>query len=106
MAQHSWNDIAPLEVTPGITRQLIHTASLTLARICFQKGAGLALHHHVHEQVTTVISGRLRLEVNGELIELGPGSVGCIASDVPHSVEALEDTLVLDVFTPARTDWQ
>ncbi len=25
---------------------------------------------------------------------------------MPHSAEALEDTLVIDVFTPPRRDWE
>jgi len=28
-----------------------------------------------------------------------------IPSNVPHSAEALEDTLDLDVFSPIRQDW-
>ena len=28
-----------------------------------------------------------------------------IESDVPHEVEALEDSVVLDVFAPRREDW-
>ena len=28
-----------------------------------------------------------------------------LAANVPHGVEALEDTVVLDVFSPVREDW-
>jgi quercetin dioxygenase-like cupin family protein len=28
-----------------------------------------------------------------------------IPPHAPHEVEALEDTVVLDIFTPAREDW-
>ena len=28
-----------------------------------------------------------------------------LAADVPHEVEALEDSVVLDVFSPVREDW-
>jgi len=36
---------------------------------------------------------------------LGPGDVMPLAPHVPHWVEALEDTVAVDVFSPAREDW-
>ena len=33
-------------------------------------------------------------------------SRGRYAANVPHEVEALEDSIVLDVFSPARDDWR
>jgi hypothetical protein len=29
----------------------------------------------------------------------------CIPPNLPHSAEALEDTVDLDIFTPPREDW-
>jgi quercetin dioxygenase-like cupin family protein len=106
MEQYSWHHTPEEALSPLITRQVIHTPALTMLRGTFKQGAVLPLHHHVHEQLTTVLSGRLRLEVNGEVVVLGPGELARLPSDVPHAAEALEDTVILDVFTPARTDWQ
>ena len=33
------------------------------------------------------------------------GEVLCIPSNVPHAVEAMEDSVVVDVFAPSRDDW-
>jgi quercetin dioxygenase-like cupin family protein len=33
------------------------------------------------------------------------GEVLCIASNVMHSAEALQDTISLDIFSPRREDW-
>ncbi|HWB32113.1 MAG TPA: cupin domain-containing protein [Acidobacteriaceae bacterium] len=106
MDRYNWDNVPREELTPLITRQVIHTPSLTMLRIHFRKGAVLPMHHHVHDQLTTVLSGRLRLESEGNTVELGPGELARMGSDVPHAVEALEDTIAVDVFTPARTDWQ
>ena len=36
--------------------------------------------------------------------DLGPGESICLASNVPHGAEALEDTVVADTFSPPRED--
>jgi quercetin dioxygenase-like cupin family protein len=36
---------------------------------------------------------------------LGAGQSVTIPPDVPHSVVAIEDTVVVDVFAPRRDDW-
>jgi quercetin dioxygenase-like cupin family protein len=106
MEKYNWARVAQEEVSLLITRQVIHTPSLTMLRLNFRRGAVVALHRHVHEQVTSVVSGRLRLQVGEEMVEVGPGEVARVPSDVPHLAEAIEDTVAIDVFTPARTDWQ
>jgi quercetin dioxygenase-like cupin family protein len=106
MERYTWDETPREDMSPLITRQVIHTPALTMLRGTFKQGAVIALHQHLHEQITTVLSGKLRLEISGEATVLGPGELVRIPSDVPHTAEALEDTVVLDVFTPARTDWQ
>ncbi|HEY0523038.1 MAG TPA: hypothetical protein VGD08_06605, partial [Stellaceae bacterium] len=49
-----------------------------------------------------------RLGADGEEEEeviVREGQVLHIPSNLPHSAEALEDTVDLDVFTPIRQDW-
>jgi quercetin dioxygenase-like cupin family protein len=106
MERYDWEAVPKEAMGPLIVRQIIHTPDLTLVRGTFKRGAVVALHQHVHEQVTTVLSGRLRLEIDGEATVLTPGELARIPSNLPHVAEALDDTVVLDVFTPARTDWQ
>lgn len=106
MEQYSWNCVPTEEMDPFVTRQVIHTPHLTMVRIHFKRGALVPLHQHVHEQLTNVMSGRLRIELAGESTVLVSGDIARLPSNVPHAAEALDDTLVIDVFTPARTDWQ
>lgn len=106
MERYNWEAVPKQQMGPLITRQVIHTPALTLVRGTFTRDAVVALHQHVHEQVTSVLSGRLRLEIDGHATVLTAGELARIPSNLPHLAEALEDTIVLDVFTPARTDWQ
>ena len=77
-----------------------------MARFLLRKGCHIAQHCHHNEQVTTVLEGALKLIFPGQEVVAHSGEVVCIPSNVPHSAEALEDTQVLDVFTPTRTDWE
>lgn len=72
--------------------------------IDFRAGAIGAAHSHPHEQITHVIDGRLRLTVEGEAFEIGAGEQLYVPGGAVHSVEALADTLVLEIFTPLRED--
>ncbi|MGZ4380510.1 MAG: cupin domain-containing protein [Gaiellaceae bacterium] len=78
---------------------------MTLARIILAKGAVVPSHRHENEQIATVLEGRLRFTVAGEDHELVAGESIPLAANVPHEVEALEDSVVLDVFSPVREDW-
>jgi quercetin dioxygenase-like cupin family protein len=92
-------------LTDLLSRQVIHASGATIARISLKKGAVVALHSHVNEQVTMLLSGALQFEMAGEKFVIRGGDVLVIPPDVPHRVEALEDSQATDLFTPAREDW-
>lgn len=100
-----WAEEPVEELTPSIGRQLVHTETLTVARIHLREGAVVPSHAHPHEQVATVLEGRLRFVVGGEEQIVATGESMIVPGGVPHEVEALEDSLVLDIFSPVRDDW-
>ncbi len=100
-----WNAEPVEELTPLIGRQLVDTQNMTIARIILEQGAVVPRHEHTHEQVATVLEGRLRFVVGDEEATVRAGESVFIASGVPHEVEALVDSIVLDVFSPVRDDW-
>jgi quercetin dioxygenase-like cupin family protein len=66
------------------------------------------VHSHHNEQLTYILEGRLRFlfgQEQDEEIIIGAGEVLVIPPHVPHSAEALEDTLDVDIFNPPREDW-
>jgi unsaturated pyranuronate lyase len=105
MSVHRWYEKSIEQLTEKIGRQMLNTESMTLARITLEKGAVVPPHAHPNEQIATVLEGRLRFIVDGEEHIVGPGESVPLAADVPHEVEALEDSVVLDVFSPVREDW-
>jgi quercetin dioxygenase-like cupin family protein len=96
----------PIEpLNDRIGRQMLNGDAMTLARITLAQGAIVPEHSHPNEQIATVLSGRLRFSLGDEEREVGAGESVLIAGDVPHEVEALEDSVVLDAFSPRREDW-
>lgn len=100
-----WHEENVEELTPGIGRQAHHTGRLTVARIFLAQGAVVPEHSHEHEQVATVLEGRLRFRIEDAETILAKDETIVVPSGARHTVEALEDSLVLDVFAPARDDW-
>ncbi len=105
MNLHDWSKIEKEALNPSLARQVVHTAQLTIARIHLRRGAVVPEHSHVNEQVTTLIEGSLKFVHPGGEIFLQPGEMLEIPANVPHRVEALEDSLALDIFAPRREDW-
>jgi quercetin dioxygenase-like cupin family protein len=62
-------------------------------------------HSHAQEQLVHILSGRMKLIVAGEPHELKTGDSFYLTSNVPHGVETLENTRVLDTFSPPREDY-
>jgi len=105
MNTYNWNEIPLEQMNPLVTRQVIHAQHITIARIGIAQGGAVPTHAHINEQVMNIISGRLKVILDGVETVLHGGQSLVIAPHVPHSVEALEDTVAVDVFSPAREDW-
>jgi quercetin dioxygenase-like cupin family protein len=100
-----WRDEPVEQLSPTIGRRLFHTQTMTVAWITLAKGALVPRHEHPNEQVATVLEGRLRFVVGEDELIASAGDTVPLAANVPHQVEALEDSVVLDVFSPLREDW-
>ena len=105
MVLYDWSQVPAEQLNPQISRKAIHTAAMTIARLHIKKGGVVPEHKHVHEQVAHVEKGALKFVVAGEEHVLRAGQSLVLPSMVPHGVEALEDTDVIDTFTPVREDW-
>jgi quercetin dioxygenase-like cupin family protein len=105
---HKWDDIQWEELNPDISRKLITGGNVMVAQIFLKKGGIVPKHSHHNEQVTYVLDGALRFllgEDQDEEVIVRGGEVLVIPPNLPHSAQALEDTMDVDVFDPPREDW-
>jgi quercetin dioxygenase-like cupin family protein len=105
MKLYNWTDVEEEQITPLLSRRYISSERITLARFFLKKGCVVQSHSHENEQLTTVVSGALKLVLAGEEVVVRAGETLCIPPNTPHSAEALEDCDVLDAFSPVRSDW-
>jgi len=61
----------------------------------FDTGEGLTEHQAARAAVVQVLSGQLHFTVDGEELELGPGSWLHMTPGTPHSLVAVGPTLML-----------
>lgn len=100
-----WDDV-PLEtMSELISRRVFTGEKAMVAQVFLAKDAVVPLHQHDAEQITYILKGALKFELQGRDVTVHAGEVLFIPSNVPHRAIALEDTLDLDVFSPLRHDW-
>ena len=91
---------------PGLKRQVMsYSPSMMLVRHTMVKGWVGAKHSHPHEQMVYIVRGRIRFEHPGGTFEVGPGDSFLVPGGVDHQASAVEDSEVLDIFTPMREDY-
>jgi quercetin dioxygenase-like cupin family protein len=100
-----WSSVETEMLNPQIQRQYINTEKTTIARFALKKGVVVPTHQHPNEQIAFILEGALKFTLDGKHVAVRAGEVLCIPANVPHSAEALEDTIDIDVFTPPRADW-
>lgn len=95
-----------IEVFPGVRRRrLMASDQVYQMAVDMAAGSEVPRHQHPQEQISYVVSGRLRFQLGEDVIEAGPGESVVIPGDTPHAVTTLETALVLDTFAPPRADY-
>lgn len=106
MQVYDWNEVPREQMSATVTRQVIHTEKMTIARLQMKKGCLVPEHKHHNEQVSMMQEGSLKFIIDGKELILKAGEALRIPPNVPHSAEALEDSVATDLFSPPRDDWQ
>ncbi|MCD6348320.1 MAG: cupin domain-containing protein [Candidatus Korarchaeota archaeon] len=96
-----WSEAKPYETWPGVTRRALTLGErILLLEISFKKDAVAPVHSHPNEQSGYIVKGKLRIRIGDAVHELGPGDAYIIPPNVEHEATALEDTVVVEVFSP------
>ncbi len=100
-----WDSVELETMSDVISRKVISGEKAMVAQVFLKKDAVVPEHRHENEQITYILEGALKFELEGREVVVRKGEVLLIPSNVPHRAVALEDTLDLDVFSPPREDW-
>ena len=95
-----------IPAVPGIQRKtLVYGDSTLMSKFTMQKGSQLPLHSHPNEQTGYLISGHIQLIVGETIMDALPGDAWNIPAGQPHRAEVIEDSVVLEIFSPVRPDY-
>lgn len=104
----NWESVSREEVNPSMKRRIITGEKMMIAKMNFKDGFVVPLHHHVHEQITQVVSGKMRFWFGAnkeQQMDLDAGDVVVIPSNVPHEALMIGDVVEIDSWSPPREDW-
>jgi len=103
---YKWTDLSSDNPIPLLERRRVIGEKVMISNVVLKTGCCVTTHAHENEQFAVVLSGRVRFGLDAEgssersEVTLGAGEILFLPANVPHSALALEDTNILDVFSP------
>ena len=86
---------------PLLTRRRVMADKMMVSDIQLKRGFKVQTHSHENEQISIVLSGRLRFTLEGGVThDVSAGMTIVLPGGVPHAAEAIDDVHVLDLFSP------
>jgi quercetin dioxygenase-like cupin family protein len=101
----AWENVKKEILNDKLWRMVVSGEKVMVAQLWLFKDCLVPLHHHKSEQISMVLQGALKFELEGREVMVRAGEVLVIPSNVPHSALAMEDTIGIDAFSPIRHDW-
>ena len=84
-----------------VVKPLIKGEEMLCLEIRYAAGVGAPLHSHTHKSVAYVVRGRVKSTVGRDEFIMGPGDVCRHPKGVPHALEAIEESVVVEIKAPA-----
>lgn len=81
-------------------KALMSGEEMLLIELTYAAGAGAQLHKHDHESHCYVVRGRMMATVEDETWEMKPGDACLHPIGVMHSMEAIEESVVVEIKSP------
>ena len=104
----NWDAVPREQVNPSMVRRIVSGEKMMVARMDFKDGFVVPLHHHVHEQITQVVSGTMRFWFGAnkeQVMVLHAGDISVIPSNLPHEALMIGDVEEIDSWSPPQADW-
>lgn len=96
-----WEDVGG-----GVKRQILgYDNQLMMVKVKFEKGAAGTIHHHFHSQATYVAKGKFEFTIDGVTKVVSEGDSLFKTPDLPHGCVCIEEGMLIDTFSPMRSDF-
>jgi|CZKP01.1.fsa_nt_gi quercetin dioxygenase-like cupin family protein len=93
-------------IQEGIRRKILgFDDNLMMTLMEFKKNSKGSVHTHPNRQITFIVYGSFEIQIESEKKLLNKGDSFFIPPSVQHGVTALEDALLVEVFSPSREDF-
>lgn len=87
-------------------RTLAATPRMVFVECRFTKGQASQPHQHPdHDSIVYVVSGKVKVTIDGQEFIAGPGDTWYNEPGVVHHIEALEDSVSVEVKSPPTKAW-
>ena len=84
-----------------VLKPMLKGEQMTMLELHYLPGTKAPLHTHTPESLIYVVSGRVKTTIGNDVYVLGPGDVARHPPGVLHTVEALAESTVIEVKSPA-----
>lgn len=89
------------QIAEGIEFKILYQEdAMVMTQLKIQKGARLAGRINLSNHSACLLQGKVRVIVDGVASEFRQGDCWCMGKNISHTIEALEDLTVLEVFNP------
>ena len=96
----------PRKLIDGVTIcPLAYGERTNLGEFRLTRGFRIPSHSHHYEQTGYLVTGKLSFRIGETWNETDPGDSWCIPAGEEHEVIILEDSVVIEVFSPVRHDY-
>ena len=99
-----WSQIPWEDVNDQVSRKVIMGDRVMMVMYRFQAGLTWPEERHEAEQGGYVLKGKAEARSGGNSFMLGPGDSYFIESNVPHSTHFVDETILIDIFSPPRKE--
>lgn len=106
MGFYDWDKIKPEELTRLARSKIALSENVMLAEVEVRRGTTTPSHSHENEEMVIVLKGAWRFYLPTGELTLEANQMLSIPAGVEHSSEVLEDTLALNICTPAKLAWR
>ncbi|MFH1823849.1 MAG: cupin domain-containing protein [Candidatus Firestonebacteria bacterium] len=92
----------------GVSRKVLQGKNLTICFYNLKKGLTFPTHSHKNEQMAYIIKGKVEFSMgeNKEKHIFKKGMFFSFAPNVKHGTKFLEDSIVIDIFSPVMKDYE